>query len=1559
MKNLKKTAALLLCMAMLFSFLPIIPASAEDSSIAIEYWITNSPVVPNSGAYISETDTSGNYTRIYSEISSAYSGINTSSGVALTDIISSTGASSVSTAEVMLWKGTLLDSENRQTIESDDDEMYDGKDFSRIRCYNGVWSCYTASGYWADVADGDSLVAYYLQKTDLADDVTVAVADWGLAYSEWGEGDINRWFWEWSVEKESDYVIMDCAVVYEDGTQSPAAFPQQNTWFFHFAQNPRIIRAISFYEHTGYEIWKVTVTEGESSGYTSYSTFEAEYDDATETVVWDKSMGGTPFIEKLEYTENFSGRLIRIYVRSKKVLSSGITYSVVNNKAVITGYEGSSTTLTIPSKIGGYPVYSIDAEAFKYCFDLTSVTIEDGIEHIGYKAFAYCWNLKSLRIPKTVSTIDEDAFYYCNKLTLYGKASSAAEDYAAENNIRFAPDMFMKSESKSDISAVSYGTMRTISSAVIISDSDSIWASAAGYYPLELQNHTLDTPRKIALVPRTTYSYISAVHCNGKDILAKDISFLDTYTGVISIRVYSAEISAKKYQLITDGYTVVAESTSGVFNLYTSDLPIGKELYVRVVDYADKKHRRIKIGLNTEYDININFELDELLNVTVPEDVPLIGGKSLEINLENLPVNYRKEDNVLQVVYGESQTFIGDDWEFADLKKAVDNFKKNKKKFSENEKCLTEGGKWGLELKAAGYAEVIFNDYGVPCGINGKIVICLEGSYTQEWQTFCVVPVVLKFKGSSNVQGDFYFGLDTNNNLYLNGTSELVIPKVTGSVGAGVAHIADVSFYGSVANKFYIDVGNYTSASLSGELGISVKVLFLSGKLVLLDGTWDYYNSLSAVQAQSYALERMSMAAIAEELKDEQSYSIDRSYLESTTDWLSVPNIMPLSLDSSSFEVSSTRTLQGSVYNGADPVTVSLQDGSAFMVWTADEPSRTDGNHTAAVWSYYDPGTDSWSEPQIIEDDGTADFHPTLATNGTELYAAWTDTSTEFSADVTMTEVAQACEISVAKFDFESGSFTDITAVTSDSDCDMLPQISFNGEEVFVAWQSNSDNDILSLSGTNAVEYTALSEIDIKTQISTALPILSFDIGVIGGKTAVACVTDTDGDTSTLSDTKLSLGALGEENTDITDGTTEQGTPVFGIVGETDALLWYNGGSISKLTEVSGAAETVIESTSAQKFNLINGAGNSAIVYSDSDDNGSDIYAYIYNGEEWSEAVQITENEGYSDKAGGYIAADERLHITFVRKDVTVTKTDSQEEVSETVDLCDAAVIPHYDISASDISCDIEGILPGESAPVTVTVKNNGLYEVTAVDIGITDAEGNAVYTETRDVSIAVGETIALEISLTLPELTAVTDYTVSVTPSDNTDADLTDNTAVLSIGYSDISVSVERLVSGSAVAAGIKAANSGHRSESITLYLRENDSEGALLGVYDLGIVEAGQTAEYKFDAQLLRQLDTDSDILCFVLECGGTEESYADNEGFLSYFCDTAADLFGNTVGYWYDVNGDGSFDIRDIVRLKKIMASDMAAEECDGYDINGDLVLDILDVTYQKKMILGLSV
>ena len=73
-------------------------------------------------------------------------------------------------------------------------------------------------------------------------------------------------------------------------------------------------------------------------------------------------------------------------------------------------------SMTIPSSLGGKPVTSLGASAFKGCDELVNVVIPNSLTNIGSSAFNDCSNLVSVVVPDGVTRIGGSAFSGCSGL---------------------------------------------------------------------------------------------------------------------------------------------------------------------------------------------------------------------------------------------------------------------------------------------------------------------------------------------------------------------------------------------------------------------------------------------------------------------------------------------------------------------------------------------------------------------------------------------------------------------------------------------------------------------------------------------------------------------------------------------------------------------------------------------------------------------------------------------------------------------------------------------------------------------------------------------------------------------------------------------------------------------------------------------------------------------------------------------------------------------------------------------------------------------------------------
>ncbi len=169
---------------------------------------------------------------------------------------------------------------------------------------------------------------------------------------------------------------------------------------------------------------------------------------------------------------------------TKKELFIGqYQYSVHSDgTAEITGFEGVSMTLKIPSEIDGYKVTKIGNSAFSratnayrviipegvtdiedFAFDgaysiesvilpnslesigayafrtcpIKSITIPDNVKSIGYFAFGAFKTLTNVKLGKGIEKLGVNAFYKTDELVISGYIDTIAFNYAKKNDIKF------------------------------------------------------------------------------------------------------------------------------------------------------------------------------------------------------------------------------------------------------------------------------------------------------------------------------------------------------------------------------------------------------------------------------------------------------------------------------------------------------------------------------------------------------------------------------------------------------------------------------------------------------------------------------------------------------------------------------------------------------------------------------------------------------------------------------------------------------------------------------------------------------------------------------------------------------------------------------------------------------------------------------------------------------------------------------------------------------------------------------------------------------------------
>lgn len=309
-----------------------------NTSITLQYWITNFEVY--------ETKSKTGHTET---ITTSTKGATADEGIAITDIAPNHAYSFFDgTKDVYYWQAMRLDKDNKQTNASGDDETADGTTLTHIRYYGGAWQYKTVDGTWHYFASDDQLVAYYLQKTDVTEEIETYSKDWGYGTAGTTPNQSSG----------KGQVALTVAVVYPDGTVSPAegSMYSTSTTIFNYWSD-RDIGIVAPKNNSDYNISKITVTDGkrakntdENVWYTSDTitwskkTLAAGTQWYDETEVWNKSSGTAPMVNgknsKITWSDKNTAKLVLIYLEPiVKDSNLNVVYQDDNTNTEISRYQ--------------------------------------------------------------------------------------------------------------------------------------------------------------------------------------------------------------------------------------------------------------------------------------------------------------------------------------------------------------------------------------------------------------------------------------------------------------------------------------------------------------------------------------------------------------------------------------------------------------------------------------------------------------------------------------------------------------------------------------------------------------------------------------------------------------------------------------------------------------------------------------------------------------------------------------------------------------------------------------------------------------------------------------------------------------------------------------------------------------------------------------------------------------------------------------------------------------------------------------------------------------------
>lgn len=726
------------------------------------------------------------------------------------------------------------------------------------------------------------------------------------------------------------------------------------------------------------------------------------------------------------------------------------------------------------------------------------------------------------------------------------------------------------------------------------------------------------------------------------------------------------------------------------------------------------------------------------------------------------------------------------------LKKALGTAKNNKL-------ALPQSVPWGIDMKVfvGGYFEATWDESGnikyTDTRIEGELSAGVKYNYP-----FVVlgVPAFLEayLKGEIGFSGSIN-GILSTSTAFLPDTKVEGEVAIGASLNAGLSGVLSAGGGGEGALKYtgvFVPLQDSTH-----KMEVTLKA-FIQAQVLLLK--WDYtlkkwgpYTVWQNPSGRSMSLMNSSYENIYSSMYDKSNYSIqDRSYINEPSEFVANGNLntrmnMSMALFGATPSNKIESTIKTNVYPNSMPQLVDLGSGKQLLVWVDDDINRTSTNRTSLYYSLYNG---SWSTPQAVHNDGTADFAPQLKIINGTTYLVWQNAKTTFSDTVTLEQMAQNLEIYVAKYNNANNTFDEINNVSNNSYLDMLPTIYGDGSEVSIVWASNTLNDIFGQNTNNQIMKSSLSG-NVTTIASGLKSIDSLTAGKKGVDNIIAYSVEMDGDMQTMKDKEIYINKNGTLSR-LTTNEIIDSKPYFANDGK---LYWYSGGKIIYIDDFSINSvnsilsdETVIPT---DRFVVTTNANNdTAIVFEQVNGLKADLHTFIYDKtlNKWSENVALTELNSFINGFSGFIASDGQMKLAFNKQAIIAEM--GEENPYGRADLCTLGVSPSYNLSIEgDLFYDPNMLVVGNGLEINTTVKNNGELTVNSVLLEVLDQNDNVLQSTEVAEPIVPGETKEYNAIYIIPQGFNGKSIKVRITPVGSDDFDLLDNTKQISLDSIDASL--------------------------------------------------------------------------------------------------------------------------------------------------------------------------
>jgi len=508
-------------------------------------------------------------------------------------------------------------------------------------------------------------------------------------------------------------------------------------------------------------------------------------------------------------------------------------------------------------------------------------------------------------------------------------------------------------------------------------------------------------------------------------------------------------------------------------------------------------------------------------------------------------------------------------------------------------------------------------------------------------------------------------------------------------------------------------------------------------------------------------------------------------------------------------------TLQTNIF-GQSKAVLAVSGSTKCLIWLYDEPSRNDLNRTMLVYSINNGG--GWSEPNSIDDDGTADATPALAVDASgNFVCAWANASQLIPDGTDLSGFADKLDIRMATYDSGTDTWNSET-VTSEAALDYNPKIGcVGGGNITIVWTHDNNNDMLGenrpVSNTLLARTKTGSGWEITQTLATVSGLVKYtDAEADAANSYIVYCVDTDSNFATDTDNELFYidNASGSWSIplQLTNDPNADVNPQFVKTSTDLMLIWARDGKILSTTDITGMTgitDVVPEEGSSGQRSFVAAVSptdNISVVWNDPSEEGSDIYTATYDPTimAWSAVVQMTDNRDMERSITAAYSAGDTLELAYNK--VHIEDANGLDAFGQ-VDLCvyEYSIAADLTVTADSIKIDDPNALPSDTVTLQATIANNGDIAIGNIPVafycGETADPCNQIdQTQVIIADLAAGDEVITSISWTIPESNEPLNVIVVIDPNlQIEDKDRQNNSA--SAKMFGANVSIENVVIG------------------------------------------------------------------------------------------------------------------------------------------------------------------